>query len=54
MFHEHVAADSIDKRAKALRLAQASILAQHREDTRECLLAHVLNRLQGLESRPKL
>jgi hypothetical protein len=47
-------ANRIDKRAEALRLAQAAISAQNREDARESLLTHVFNCLKGLESRPKL
>jgi hypothetical protein len=54
MFHEHVIADRINKGAEALGLAQATVSTQDCEDTRECFLTHVLNCLEGLESRPKL
>ena len=54
MFHEHMIADRINKGAEALGLAQAAVSIQDCEDTRECFLTHVFNRLEGLESRPKL
>jgi hypothetical protein len=46
-------ADGVHKRAEALGLAQAAIFPQYREDAGECFLAHVFNRLRGLESRAK-
>jgi hypothetical protein len=54
MFHEHMIANRIDKGAEALGLAQATVFAQDREDTRECLLTHVFDGLRRPESRPEL
>jgi hypothetical protein len=46
-------ADAVDKGAQPLRLAQTTILAQNSEDPGERLLSHVLDRVRGLQARPK-
>jgi hypothetical protein len=48
MLKKHMVANRIHKCAEALRLAQAAVLAQNREDPGEGLLAHVLDGMRGL------
>jgi hypothetical protein len=47
-------ANHIDEGSKALRLAQATVLAQDREDPGEGLLADVLDGMRGVKPGAKL
>ena len=54
MLEEDVIAYGVDEGAQASGLTQGAGLAKSRDDPREGFLAHVLNRLRGLEPRAKL
>ena len=54
MLKQHVIANLINKGAEALRLAQAAVLAQYRQDTGQGLLSHILDGLRGLEPGAEL
>ena len=54
MFKEHIVANHIHEGAETLRLAQAAVPAQNRQDTDKGLLADILNGLLGLEAVAKL